>query len=263
MTQTSLLDQAYAEMENAAENDAHRLRFYERLSDVELFMVLDNEPDGDHIDPQVIEYEGQSFVLVFDTEDRLADFTGQITPYVGISGRVLVSMLAQTGLGLGLNLDVAPSSTLLPNDVMIWLDDVLSQTPDEVEARPIEFSPPHNIPQIVLDALDKKLVSASGLAQEVWLTAVTYEGGAKGHLLAFIDTPEGAEHALAKAAHEALNFSGIEAGSIDVAFFDPTEGAAIAIRRCGLRFALPEPTQPDDYKPAAPGMDPDKPPRLK
>jgi hypothetical protein len=81
--------------------------------------------------------------------------------------------------------------------------------------------------------------------------------------LAFIDTPEGAEHALAKAAHEALNFSGIEAGSIDVAFFDPTEGAAIAIRRCGLRFELPEPTQPDDYKPAAPGMDPDKPPRLK
>ena len=57
MTQTTLLDQAYAEMENAAENDAHRLRFYERLSDVELFMVLDNEPDGDHIDPQVIEYE--------------------------------------------------------------------------------------------------------------------------------------------------------------------------------------------------------------
>jgi hypothetical protein len=262
MTQT-MLDHAFAAMEAAPENDSARLRFYERLADAELFMILASEPNGDQIDPEVIEVDDQSFVLVFDTEDRLADFTGKITPYVGLSGRVLVSMLAGSGLGLGLNLDVAPSSTLLPFEAMEWLDDMLSQSPDEVEARPIEFSAPRDVPQVVLEALDAKLVSAAGLASEVWLTGVTYEGGAKGHLLAFIDTPVGAENALAKAAHEALTFSGIEAGSIDVAFFDPTEGAAIAIRRCGLCFELPEPTAPNDYKPAAPGMDPDKPPRLK
>jgi hypothetical protein len=262
MTQT-MLDHAFAAMEAAPENDSARLRFYERLADAELFMILASEPNGDQIDPEVIEVDDQSFVLVFDTEDRLADFTGKITPYVGLSGRVLVSMLAGSGLGLGLNLDVAPSSTLLPFEAMEWLDDMLSQSPDEVEARPIEFSVPRDVPQVVLEALDAKLVSAAGLASEVWLTGVTYEGGAKGHLLAFIDTPVGAENALAKAAHEALTFSGIEAGSIDVAFFDPTEGAAIAIRRCGLRFELPEPAAPSDYKPAAPGMDPDKPPRLK
>ena len=93
MTET-ILDQTFVAMETAPDDDAARLRFYERLADAELFMVLSTEPNGDQIDPEVIEVENQSFVLVFDTEDRLADFTGKITPYIGLSGRVLVSMLA-------------------------------------------------------------------------------------------------------------------------------------------------------------------------
>src|SRR5210317_2466522 len=117
----TILDRAYSVMASDPDRDELRLRFYERLADIEVFMILDEEAQGDQINPRVIEHDGLSYVLVFDTEDRLADFTGEITPYVGISGRVLVSMLAQAGLGLGLNLDVAPSSTLLPNDVMIWL----------------------------------------------------------------------------------------------------------------------------------------------
>jgi len=262
MTET-ILDQAYVAMDASPEDDALRLRFYERIADAELFLVLSSEPNGDHIDPQVIEVDGQSFVLVFDSEDRLVQFTEKVTPYIGVSGRVLVSMLAGAEIGMGLNLDVAPSSALLPAEAMAWLDDVLSQAPEEVEARPIEFSAPHGIPEAVLTGLDAKLVSAAGLSEEVWLTAVTYEGGGKGHLLAFIGAPEGAENALAKAAHEALTFSGIEAGSMDVAFFDPAEGAAIAIRRCGLRFELPEVSEPEEYKPVAPGMDPEKPPRIR
>lgn len=259
----TVLDRAYSVM--AAEPDRYelRLRFYERLADAELFMILEQEAQGDHIDPRVIEHDGMSFVLAFDTEDRLAEFTGDITPYIAVSGRVLVAMLAQVDLGMGVNLDVAPSSILLPHDIMVWLADMLSETPDEVEARPIAFNAPRAVPQAVLQGLDAKLISAAGLVDEVWLTAVTYEGGAQGHLLAFIGAEPAAHGALAKAAHEALRFCGVEAAEIDVAFFDPTEGAAIAVRRVGMRFELPEPVAQEPYQPVAPGMDPDKPPRLK
>ena len=259
----TILDRAYSVMASDPDRDELRLRFYERLADIEVFMILDEEAQGDQINPRVIEHDGLSYVLVFDTEDRLADFTGEITPYIGVSGRVLVTMLAQVELGMGVNLDVAPSSILLPHDVMVWLAEMLSETPDEIEARPVEFTAPRAIPEAVLQGLDAKLASAAGLADEVWLTAVKYEGGAQGHLLAFIGA-EGAVHdALAKAAHEALRFCGVEAAEIDVAFFDPTEGAAIAVRRVAMRFELPEPVAPEPYQPAAPGMDPDKPPRLK
>ncbi len=259
----TVLDRAYSVMAAEPERDELRLRFYERLADAELFMILEEEAQGDRIDPRVIEHDGMSLVLVFDTEDRLAEFTGEITPYIAVSGRVLVTMLAQVDLGMAVNLEVAPSSILLPHDIMVWLADMLSETPDEVEARPVEFTPPRAIPEPVLQGLDAKLVSAAGLADEVWLTAVTYEGGGRGHLLAFIGAEPAVHRALAKAAHEALRFCGVEAAEIDVAFFDATEGAAIAVRRVGMRFELPDPVAPEPYQPMAPGMDPDKPPRLK
>lgn len=263
MTTETRIDQAHAAMEAQPDNDALRLRFYERLADAELFMVLSEDVTSDVISPEVIEVEDQSFVLVFDTEERLAQFTGKVTPYVGLSGRVIVSMLADQDLGLGVNLGVAPSEVLLPSDAVDWLSQTLSAAPDELEAQPESFGPPVGMPEQVLQALDAKLVSAAGLAAQVWLVGVTYVGGARGHLLAFVDAQDGAERALAKAAHEALTFSGIEAGSIDVAFFSSDEAAVAAISRQGIQFELPNVLEAEPWKPKAPGMDPSSPPKLK
>lgn len=263
MTTETLIDQAHAIMEANPEDDTARLRFYERLADAELFVLLSEEANGDVISPEVIEVDEQSFVLVFDTEERLAQFTGAVTPYIGVSGRVIVSMLVGQDLGLGVNLGVASSETLLPSDAVEWLAQTLSAAPDEMEAQPESFAPPVGLPEKVLKALDAKLVSAAGLVAQVWLVGVTYVGGAKGHLLAFIDAQDGAERALAKAAHEALTFSGVEAGSIDVAFFASDEGAVAAIRRQGLQFELPSVLEAEAWQPKAPGMDPKNPPKLK
>ena len=263
MTIETVIDNAHAAMEAKPDDDTLRLRFFERLADAELFLLLTDEVNGDNISPEVIEVEEQSFVLVFDTEDRLSQFTLKVSPHIAVSGRIIVSMLAGQDLGLGLNLGVAPSETLLPNDAVDWLAHTLSVAPDEIEARPESFEPPVGLPQEVLTSLDAKLVSAAGLTSQVWLVGVTYVGGAKGHLLAFIDARDGAENALAKAAHEALTFSGIEAGSIDVAFFDSDEPAVAAIARQGMQFELPQVLEAEPWQPKAPGMDPDAPPKLK
>lgn len=255
------LDQAHAAMETAPDDDAARLRFYERLADTELFMLLGAEAEDDQITPELFEIEDQRFALVFDREARLSQFVGRVAPYAGVPGRALVQMLAGQGIGLALNLDVAPSAILIPAEAVDWLVATLSHGPDETEARLTEVSPPRGLPEAVVSGLDRKLAIAAGLARFAYLAAATYDDGTRGHVLAFVDAAEGAEKALASAAGEALTFSGIEAGVMDVIFVRARDPLAAHLAKVGLRFDLPEPADP--HVPGAPGMDPAKPPKLR
>lgn len=255
------LDQAHAAMEAAPEDDAARLRFYERLADTELFMLLGEEAAGDQITPELFEIEDQRFTLVFDREERLSQFVGRAAPYAGLPGRALVQMLAGQGIGLALNLEVAPSAMLVPAEAVDWLVATLAHGPDETEARLTEVSAPGGLPEVVVSGLDRKLAIAAGLARNAYLAAATYEDGARGHVLAYVDAVAGAEKALAAAASEALTFSGIEAGVMDVLFVRGSDPLAAHLAKVGLRFDLPELEIPQT--PGAPGMDPDKPPKLR
>ncbi|TNF57135.1 MAG: hypothetical protein EP307_14495, partial [Rhodobacteraceae bacterium] len=171
------LDAAHAAMEAAPQDDAARLRFFERLADAELFLLLASEPEDDRVEPELFALETGRFVLAFDREARLAQFTGRPAPFAGLSGRSLAALLAGEGLGLGLNLDVAPSSILIPAEAVAWLDATLGHGPDEAEARIEAVSPPAGLPEALLGALDAKLATAQGLAQGAFLAGVTYEGG--------------------------------------------------------------------------------------
>jgi hypothetical protein len=255
------LDTAHAAMDAAPEDDAARLRFYERLADTELFMLLTAEAEGDQVSPELFEIEDQQFALVFDREERLAEFVGRPAPYAGIPGRGLVQMLAGQGVGLALNLEVAPSAMLVPAEAVDWLVETLSHAPNETEARLEEINAPGGLPEAVVLGLDRKLAIAAGMAKFAYLAAATYEGGITGHVLAFIDATPGAEQALANAASEVLTFSGIEAGMMDVMFVRASDPLAARLAKVGLRFDLPELAKPD--VPGAPGMDPSKPPKLR
>lgn len=257
------LDRAYAQMQAASEDGAARLRFYERLADSELFMMLSKEPEGDRISPELFETPDGRFVLVFDREDRLAQFAGDAVPYAGLAGRGVVEMLAGQGIGLGVNLEVAPSSTLLSAEAVGWLQETLQNAPDQVEAAIEELLPPAGLPEVLLSALDVKLATAAGLATAAYLVSLRYRGGGQGHLLGFVAAQPEAEAALAQAASEALTFSGIEAGALDVGFFAASDPMAASLARVGLRFDLPKLEEPQIYQPVIPGSDPDKPPILK
>ncbi len=263
MADETFLDRAHAAMEAAPEDAQARLRFYEALAGCELFLLLEAEPEGEAITPRSFEVEGQSFVLAFDREARLAEFAGGPAPYAALSGRSVAEVLAHEGLGLGVNLDVAPSAILLPPEAVAWLAGMVSEAPDEIEAKPESFLAPTGLPESLLAALDARLAAAGGLADLAYLAGVTYEGGAQGHMLAFVDAVPGAEDALARAVSDVLGFSGLEAAALDVAFFRASDPVAARLARVGLRFDLPKPQAPVAELGAAPGMDPDRPPRLK
>jgi hypothetical protein len=255
----TLLDAAHAAVSADPENEALRLRFFERLADGEMVVLLEREAVGDSFEPKVFDLEDGPVVLVFDREERLASFTGGIAPYAALPGRVIAGLLKGQGIGLGVNLGVASSSMLLPAEAMDWLAETLEEGPEEVEALPEEFLAPA-VPEAVVASLDAKLAKARGLASAAVLAGVVYRGGRRGHLLAFLDAAEGTEGALARAMGEALVFSGVEAGELDVVFLRSSEAAAEAMGRVGLRFDLPA---PEAAAPAAPVMDLSRPPKLR
>jgi len=255
------LDTAHAAMDAAPEDDTKRLQFYERLADTELFMLLGAEADGDQVTPELFEIEDQQFVLIFDREDRLAQFVGREAPYAGLSGRILCDMVTGQNIGFALNLEVAPSAMLIPAQAVDWLHATLGNIPQEATAKLTEVSAPRGLPEAVVTGLDRKLAIAAGLAKIAYLAAATYDDGAKGHVLAFIDAVPGSQDALAKAAGEALTFSGVAAGTMDVLFARGDDPLTAHLSRVGLRFDLP--ALHDPQAPGAPGMDPDKPPRLR
>jgi len=262
MTETlTPLDAAHAAVSADPENEALRLRFFERLADGEMVLLLEREAAGETLEPKVFDLEDGPVVLVFDREERLASFTGGIAPYAALPGRVIAGLLQGQGIGMGVNLGVAPSSMLLPPEAMDWLAETLEGGPQQAEALPSEFLAP-TVPEAVVAALDGKLARAGGLAAAALLAGVVYRDGRHGHLLAVLDAVEGAEGPLARAMNEALVFSGIEAGELDVVFLAAGSPAATAMARVALRFDLPEPEM-QDLMPVAPGMDPSRPPKLR
>ncbi|MGV6805691.1 MAG: SseB family protein [Ruegeria sp.] len=262
MTETTALDRSHAQMQANTEDDAPRLRFFERLADSELFLMLTEEARDENISPELFDVADGRFVLAFDREERLGRFAGRPVPYAALSGRVLAGMLAGQGIGLGLNLEVAPSSMLIPSEALAWLADTLNHAPHEAEGHLEEFLPPVGLPEMLLTSLDTKLATAVGLASSAYLTGTRTKGGGFGHLLAFVDAVPGAEGALAKAVSEALLFSGVEAGVLDVSFFASSDPVAASLAKVGLRFDIPRPDRSSAAM-TAPGQNPDRPPILK
>ena len=261
MTQTPL-DTAHAAMIAAPDDDTARLRFYERMADVELFLLLEEEPVGDQINPRVLDVEGAQYLLAFDRAQRLAQYAGEAGAYVALSGRNVAAMLEGQPLGIALNMDVAPSAILLPDTAVAWLRETLTNEAAQVEAKIESVLPPKGLPEQLITAIDEKLATATGMAANAWLVGVAYEGGGRGHLLAFIDAIPRAQDALVRAASEALTFSGIEAGAMDVGFFNHNDPTVTKLMKVGLRFDLPQ-METLQKTPRMPGGDTGAPPILK
>lgn len=244
-------------------DDAKRLAFFDRFAASELYLLLEAEAEGGRIRPRIFPTAEATLVLAFDLEERLSAFAGGAAPYAALSGRALAEMLSGQGLGVALNLGSA-FETVLDATALGWLDTTLQDRPAEVEAHPEEVSAPAGLPEALLTALDARLSGAAGLAAMAYLVAVRYRGGVNSHLMAFIDPVPDAEPSLARAVGEALTFSGLEAGVLDVGFFRASDPVCAKLAKSGLRFDLPEPESGTlEAVPPPPGSDPDTPPRLR
>jgi hypothetical protein len=265
MTEATPLDAAYAAMTAAPEDAETRLDYYFELGASLLFVLLEEGAAGDQrLTPRSFAVDGADYVLAFDREDRLAEFAAGPAPLAEMPGRDLVALLAaEGGAGLAINLGAA-SGNLLPPEVVAWLAETLRAAPERAEARIAEVLAPRGLPERLIAALDRALARAAGLADCAVLAGVRYDDGGRGHLLIVAAARDGAEAAMARAVSEALVFSGIEAGALDVLFVKADADLLARASRVGLRFDLPVGDGAAPAVPrAAPGSNPNKPPILR
>lgn len=240
-------------MEADPEDDAARLRWYGALAGAELVLWLAREAEGERLEPEVLALDGGPFVLAFQDEARLAALAGRAVPYAALPGRVIAGMLA--GQGIGLAVDAA---VFLPPAAMAWLAEVLDGAPEADEAAPEALLAPGAVPEGVAAGI-ARVIGGSRVAG-AWL--VTAVAGGRRRLMLVVAGAGAAEADLARALREAVVFSGAEAGVLDLAFLPVEAPAVAAAQRVGLAFA-PAPAPETPARPAAPGRDPARPPRLR
>ena len=262
MTTETDLDRAHAAME--AGDDADRLAFYQLLADSELILWLEDEPDGENFTPKIIESEGIAFVLAFDSEERLAELAQGAAARLSLSGRALAHMLAEQGIGLGLNMGDAPSATLLPPDAMVWLVETLGagQITENTD-RPVSFAPPDTAPSALTEALRSKLGRAAGLADCAYLSEATFSNGVSGLLLTIVGASHTDQPALRAMVREAVVFSCLNDKVLDLAFLDDDDPVLPRLRPSAYVLDMSAPKPDVETVITAPGMDKDKPPRLR
>ncbi|MCP5037202.1 MAG: SseB family protein [Rhodobacteraceae bacterium] len=266
MTEETPLDQAHGLMLVDLADDTARLGFYGALADTELFVLLTDEAGSDSISPDILELDDMRYALVFDREERLSDFTKTAAPYAALPGRVIAGMLAGRKIGIGLNLGVASSSILIPPEAMDWLQEALAGAPMQSSKQIGTITGLDPRAAALIPILTDKLRFAGGLARNALLASTQGEDGSETTLLGFINAPDEAHPALARAASEALVFSGFEDQPLDVVFVRQDSDDARILAEVGTDIPLPAPPtapKPEKVQIAPPGSDPNKPPILK
>ena len=249
------LDQAYAAMQ--AGGDAAGGGFYRLLADSEMFLLLDAEAQGSALAPRVFDLTDGPVILAFDSEERLAMVSDTPLPYAALPGRVIAGLMAGQGLSLGLNLGCgAASEVILPPEAVDWLVAMLDQKAPEGRLAQVASVAAPVVPVAVVSALRAVLtVAPMGIG---YLVSVRFQGGGQGEMLALTGVAIADQDRLARAVTEALAFSGVEAGVLDVAFLVGDEAIMARIAARGLVF---QPTPP--VAAPGPGRDLKRPPILR
>jgi len=227
------LDELKELADGSDHGDKSRFFFYEALVDTELFLLLEKEIESGVACPKLIETSEDKYALVFDTISRLADFTGNSSPYLALTGRMVLPMLKEQKLGLGLNLNLAvPSEILLSSRDIDWLQNIVEQAPERLDDKITAFSKP-SIPFVVRDSLQKKLRYLSDFVTEAWTAEAIYLSGHKSQVIVFVDVNPLMHAALAKAVNEVLTFIPHDDKLIDVIFLKVDSAYLKKIRKVG------------------------------
>ena len=256
------LDRALAAMQADPADETLRLRFYARLADTELVLLLEREAAGGEITPRIFPLDEGPVALAFEGEDRLAEMAGAEAAYAALPGRILAAGLTGQGVGLGLNLGAEAPSLILPPEALDWLVDRLAVAPEATADRPEAFLAP-TLTQAALAELGQRLAPVAAALAGSLVVRVRYAGGRLAHLVVLPAAPPEVEAALARAVAEAAAFCAPEGEALDAAFLAADDPLRAAMAAQAVTFQTAPVAEPKpDPAPKGPGMDPARPPRL-
>ena len=247
MSDLTLLDRAHEAME--AGGEAERRLFYFTLAATTLYVPLEDAAEGTRVTPMVLDTGEGRFALGFDTELRLAGFVPGGADYAGLAGRDLIAMLAEAGVGLGVNLDTAPSAILLPAGALDWIAGRLAAA--VTPARRSVSRPDMPLSADLVAVLDRVLPLLAGHVRRAVLVA---DGAAGAPTLVLVDVPGRGEELCLTLLSEA--FALLETTPPAVDFLPGTDPGMEEVLAKGIVIDMPDP------EPAQPSPAPDRPPCL-
>jgi len=166
------LDLAFERARNDPEETAG---FYDALFAATVFLPIDRAYDDDgneseaaasSIEPIFYEVEDAPTILIFDTEERLAIWTDEPIDYVGLTGRQLFEMF-DGGQQVALNIGVAPSSIVIPAEMVTWLHERAAEAGESDEipvGTALEVTAP---PHLDTEVIARIAARIAGLRREI------------------------------------------------------------------------------------------------
>ncbi len=127
------LDQALQTMRQDMSNATGQSKFYDIFLNTTFCVpTLDpQELDGDsaitegEVLPLIIESDGNDYLMLFDTEERLKDWAGESVKWVGVPGHVLAAT-TMPPLHLAMNVGTEHSKQFLPDEID-WLREAVER----------------------------------------------------------------------------------------------------------------------------------------
>ena len=178
MAELTPLDLTHQAMQSAPEDVEARLKYFERLADSELFLLLTEEAKDDRVSPELFEVADAQFVLVFDREERLSEFVGKPAPYVA---RTRDRLCWRGRDQYGLNPEVAPSTSSAPmsrHGCPTPLRLPATNRPDQHRTSALSPRDPYQ---------RQKAGHGNGIGACRLSGGVEYDTGVRGHVLGVVD----------------------------------------------------------------------------
>jgi hypothetical protein len=137
------LDTAFAKLREDMDNNKAQSEYYDVFLNATFCVPTLNEeelsegcekPDDGQVLPMIIESEGNDYLMLFDTEERLHAWAGEPLPWVGVPAYVLAAT-TMPPLHWALNVGTEYSKQFLPDEIA-WLREVVERCNAAAEETP-------------------------------------------------------------------------------------------------------------------------------
>ena len=127
------LDQALQALREDMANAKHQSKFYDLFLNTTFCVPAHDQQESEEesaaeegqVLPLIIESEGNDYLMLFDTEERLKSWAGDDAKWVGVPGYVIAAT-TMPPLHLALNVGTEYSKQFLPDEIA-WLREVVER----------------------------------------------------------------------------------------------------------------------------------------
>lgn len=187
------LDRAYVEATQGGKESV----FYNAFLSSTIFIATVDAPakeenrrtgENDKISPIIIESDGSTYLMLFDTKERLASWAQREVGFAAVPGHTIVEMM-DTDFHWALNVGTEYMKTFVPEEIK-WMKENLIKAQDESvpPGTQVIIGAPAKIPTGLIESLTENLKTRNSEVKAAYLGQVYYvREGEKPHLALVLD----------------------------------------------------------------------------